>query len=86
MKIKGTEKREVQIELSQSDFDKLMIKRLYELYEWNPEFFIKDEKVQYEEEVIGSHRYWDVSTVRDATKEDKKIFKLIESVKAKIYK
>ncbi len=48
--------------------------------------FIKDEKVQYEEEVIGSHRYWDVSTVRDATKEDKKIFKLIESVKAKIYK
>ena len=46
MKITGTEKREVQIELSQSDFDKLMIKRLYELYEWNPEFFIKDENIQ----------------------------------------
>lgn len=86
MKIKGTEKREVQIELSQSDFDKLMIKRLYELYEWNPEFFIKDEKVQYEEEVIGSHRHWNISTVRDATKEDKKIFEMIKDIKAKIYK
>ena len=86
MTISGIEKRSVSIEVSKKDFSDLMMKKLYEIHDWKSYWYITGTKICYDEEVYGSHTFDRMHTVREASKEDKKTFRILSDIRSKLYK
>lgn len=71
MKINGIKREEVSVEITNEQADTLMFSRLYELTNWNENWFIEDGLVKHEVEYYTSgYRTSNISIIRLATEDD----------------
>lgn len=70
--------------LDDETVNSILIRRLYKLFNWGSEYYIKDRQVWTTSEYLTSHRFEREEVVRDATEEDYKTEEMINSIREKI--
>lgn len=79
MQIAATQ--EIKINITKSEQRKIALAFLYDNFSWNNNMYIENDKVMESVSVGFSYIWADEKVRRDASEQDKAIFKIVESIK-----
>jgi len=88
MRIEGTvvKKESTVIEISNSDYHKMIMKELYELFNLKSDYFISDGNIMQNVEYHTSHSWDSDEIVRPVTKDDELNINFLKKINSELYK
>ena len=85
MQVNYSETIRKSVHITDDEANRIVLQRLYRLFDWGDEYFIKNNQVWTTREYLTSHRFEMDEVVRDATSEDHETEKMINKIKEKTW-
>lgn len=84
MQVNYSETIRKSVHITDDEANRIVLQRLYHLFDWGDEYFIKNNQVWTTNEYLTSHRFEMDEVVRDATDQDIFAQEMIKQIKIKM--